>query len=510
MSVLLIALSLVTGFFALSPMYLQVLGESALRYAVDTAAPRDLMLSLTSETPFQPSERPIITRELGAVAAGIEARTTLSTIVCIYTQNLCFGDQYRRAYLPTAYERLTDRFAVTEGHYPTASNDAAITVEIAQRTGLHVGDTITFYPNTPDSTTVQIVGILAPDTPDDPFWITQQIVTRGQVIDVTENFQRFDMGVIVSEGTFAALIVPIGRVSTVYEWYVQTDANALRAADLNQFTAALASVESTLRLTHSDLHLISGLSGLIAGFQADLSAVEGTVILFAGGVLLLLLYQLMTTTALILERHAVEWSSMISRGSSAMQLAWMQAASMTILATLAFVIGVPVAVGIVLVMGRFSALSSVLGAGLSLTTIPPLSVILSGVAALVSIIVLTIPAIPAARTSLLRLKQSVSRPPTTPIWARYYLDVILIGLSITLLLRLYLLFGGTSITTLITDPSSLIRLFTTSGAQNTGLLSDPFNLAIPALLITGIALLWLRLFPLIMRGIGSCSAVPIA
>ncbi|MCK6580783.1 MAG: hypothetical protein L6Q98_22045 [Anaerolineae bacterium] len=502
MLMLLVAFSLVTGFFALSPLYLRALGESALRYAVDNAHPRDLMLSLTSESPFDLTQRSIITRELGAVAVSIETRTRLDSIVCNEDANVCPGDENRRAYVPTAYERLADRFTVVEGEYPTGEGHAAISQDVALRTDLTVGDTITFYPNTPDETAVEIVGILAPIVPEDPFWLTQQLILQGQLIDVTDNSQRFDFGVIMSESAYAAQIVPIGRVSTNYEWYIETNTNAFRAADLNGLTNALANVERAFRIDHPNLRMVSGLTTLFNQFQADLNAVEGTVILFAGGVLLLLFYQLMTTTALILERHAVEWSSITSRGGSAEQLGMMQAGTMTILALLAFLMGVPVAVGIVILVGRFSPLSNVLGAGLGVTTIPPLSFALSGVSALLAIVALTLPAIPAARTSLLRLKQSVSRPPTTPIWARYYLDLILIGLSVVLLLRLYFLFGGTSLEQLLTDPSALIRVITTSAAQETGLLNDPFNLAVPALLITGTALLWLRLFPLIMQGIG--------
>lgn len=501
MLLVLAAFSLVTGFFALSPLYLRALGESALRYAVDNAHPRDLMLSLISASPFDQTQRSIITHELGAVAISIENRTRLDSIVCNPDVDPCFGDENRRAYVPVAYERLAERFTVVEGEYPTEEGHAAVSESVARQTDLNVGDTITFYPDTLDETVVEITGILAPVMPENSFWLTQQIVVRGQLSDVTDNFQRFDFGVILTERAYAARIAPIGHVSTSYEWVVETDIQAFRAADLNSLINALDHIERTFRSDHPDLSVVSGITTLLNQFQADLSAVEGTIILFAGGILLLLFYQLMTTTALILERHAVEWSSILSRGGSIGQIGMMQAGTMSILALLAFFCGVPAAVGILLLAVRFSPLSSVLDAGLSMTIIPSLSFVLSGVSALTAVIVLTIPAIPAASASLVNLKQSISRPPTTPAWTRYYLDMVLIGLSIILLLRLYFLFGGTRLEHLLADPSALIDAFTTRAAQETGLLNDPFNLAIPALFITGTALLWLRLFPWIMQGI---------
>ena len=509
MIMLLVALSLVTGFLALGPLYLRVLGESGLRYTIANANPRDLTLSLTSQSPLNRADRPIITHELGAVAAEVEAVTTMNGLICNReARDLCFGDdradtRLPLAYVPVAYERLSEHFAVVAGAFPTAESQAAITSAVAEQSQLALGDSLTFYPGTPQALTLEIVGILDPIQPADRFWISQTTVTKGQINDVTENLQRLDVGIILTESAYADQIAPIAPSGTRYDWYIETNTDALRAAGLNGLTAALANVERTFRLGDPDLRLIGGLPPLLDQFQADLLAVEGTVILFAIGVLLLLIYQLMTTTALLLERQTIEWSSINSRGGSSAQLIRMQALTMTLLAGLAFLIGIPVAVGIVILVGRFSPLSAIIGEGVTVTTIPPESVVLSAAAALVAIVALTIPAIPAARASVLRLRQSISRPPITPVWARYGLDLVLIALGLLLLLRLYFVFGGASVEALLSDPLALVRLTSANAAQTAGVLNDPFNLAAALFLIAGLALFWLRLFPLIMRGIGA-------
>lgn len=503
MLMLLLALSLVTGFFALGPLYLRVLGESALRYTINTARPRDLTLSLISESLFDLTDRPVVTDQLGAVASGVETRMRMNGIVCNGNMRSCLGDEYFRAYVPSAYERLTERFEVADGAYPQAPDELAISANVAERTNLEVGDTISFYPDTVDERVFQITGILTPDDPDDPFWMDQTVILSGQLVDVTDNFQRYDMGVIFNEDVYNAHIAPFIHGDTRNEWYVEINTDALRAENLNELTWHIETIERWFRLDHADLLLASGLYTLLLDFRSALSAIEGTIILFAAGILLLLFYQLMMTTALILERHSAEWSSMVSRGGSTTQLGMMQAATMTIIALAAFLLGVPIAIGIVILLERSGPLSHVLGPGLNISTIPPFSFVLSGVAALAAIVALTLPAIPAARSSLLRLKQSISRPPTTPLWARFYLDFVLIGLAVVLLLRLYFVFGGTSVEELLADPSTLLHIVSVSAAHETGLLDDPFNLAIPALLITGFALLWIRLFPLIMNGLGA-------
>ncbi|MCC6803687.1 MAG: hypothetical protein IT319_12460, partial [Anaerolineae bacterium] len=412
MLILLAALSLVTGFLALGPLYLRTLGESALRYAIANASPRELTLSLTSPRPFDLSDRPIVARELGEVASGVEALATLNGLICNQqTPDLCFGDDNPSAYMPlayipAAYERLTERFALVDGAFPAGANQAAITPKTAAQSRLAIGDTITFYPNTPKALTIEIVGILDPVQRDDRFWLYQTPIIDGQVTDVTENFQRFDMGVIMTESAYAEQVAPIAPFGTRYEWYIETNTDALRAAGLNTLTAALANIERHFRLDDPDLRVAGGLPSLLDQFQTDLLAVEGTVILFAVGVLLLLIYQLMTTTALLLERQTVEWSSINSRGGSSEQLIVMQAITMAILAAAAFAVGIPAAAGIAIFVARFSPLSATLGDGIAVATIPAESITLSAVAAVVAVIALTIPAVPAARASILHLRQS--------------------------------------------------------------------------------------------------------
>ena len=132
------------------------------------------------------------------------------------------------------------------------------------------------------------------------------------------------------------------------------------------------------------------------------------------------------------------------------------------------------------------------------------TVLLSAIAALAAIVVLTIPAISAARRSMAQFKQIVSRPPTSPLWMRYWLDLILIVCGIGFIVRLlFFVTGdlGQALSLFANNPQGLISLILDS-ANQTGGLSDPLNLLGPALLLTGIALLWLRIFPALMRLIG--------
>ncbi|GAB4420962.1 MAG: hypothetical protein Kow00106_17750 [Anaerolineae bacterium] len=212
-----------------------------------------------------------------------------------------------------------------------------------------------------------------------------------------------------------------------------------------------------------------------------------------------MLYNLATTVSLVLEQHSHEWAMMTSRGAGTWQLVKMQLATMTILGSIGFVLGPLVAWGFLQILARIGPLAVFSNGATTITrvSLPSETILLSLVAAVVSVLVLTLPAWAAARRSILQLQRQLSRPPQRPVWARYYLDAILLLLGGALLARLYFFVGGdmgANFELLLKNPAELVRLVSVGNS-----LKDPFNLIGPALLLTGAALLWLRLFPLLMR-----------
>ena len=153
------------------------------------------------------------------------------------------------------------------------------------------------------------------------------------------------------------------------------------------------------------------------------------------------------------------------------------------------------------VMENFGPLATALGdRPLGSTNVPTVSLYLSVGAGVAAVFVLTAPALPAARKSLLSLKQLVSRPPTRPAWARYGLDGLLALIGTSFMLRLYYLVGGNFkdlLNNIIAAPREVVTLIA-DNLTETGGLNDPFNLLGPALVLTGAALLWLRFFPWLM------------
>ncbi|MGB7338093.1 MAG: FtsX-like permease family protein, partial [Phototrophicaceae bacterium] len=115
-----------------------------------------------------------------------------------------------------------------------------------------------------------------------------------------------------------------------------------------------------------------------------------------------------------------------------------------------------------------------------------------------------IPAWTAASKSLQQLKSSIARAPKAPLWARYYLDVIILMAGFAFLMRLLSLSSDEPLVSLLRNPSLLLDALTQGSAST--LFSDVFNLAGPVLILLGASMLWLRIFPLFIRVMGNLFA----
>ncbi|MBN1966832.1 MAG: FtsX-like permease family protein [Anaerolineae bacterium] len=537
LSVLLLAICLVTGFFALGPLYVRAVSEAGVRYIVENTAPERLNITLSNTTPIGAEAWDVLNAEAGGIVTDIARIARNAGKVCGFRYTLGqatnpFTGRTPNCYVVTSFSNLQDIFRLESGRWPNrlqppedlaalafdmngdelSANqlgvynrgevEAVISAAAAAESNLEVGNRVVVGVDSTRTAIVHIVGIVEPAIPlDDPFWEGQRVVVSGENVPISLFEERYDFGLIVPDGAYEDWIMPNVDSST-FIWQLTTDPDIVHADTVDRLEQQFNRMQAGLQGLYPGILMISGLPNLIGSFRAGLGSTEGPIILLSGAVLVLMLYHLVTTVGLVLEQQASEWSTLSSRGGNVRQLITMQFLTVGALGVVGFVVGPFIAQGILLLLERVGPLTVVLGgASLGMGAIPPLTFGLSAFAALAAVIVLTLPAWPAARQSLLRLKQLVSRPPVRPGWARYALDFVLLLVGVALMLRLYFMIGGDvgeSLEALIADPASLIRIIA-AGAQDVGGLSDPFNLLGPALVLTGAALLWLRFFPLLMR-----------
>ncbi len=560
LAILLFAVSLITGFFALGPLYIRSVTEADLRYALDNTDPDALLLSVESNIPLTAAEQETIEAELPGLVVDAERYVRASysppnpaanqagaggaAAITVCGFNFVLGvNPYQgvggtnNCYQPFAFESLEGKVTILEGRLPqrgptpamvdaTGLTDeqqqelqlgiynrgeveAIVTDVVAEEAGLEVGSRFFIgFLNLQGGgalSRVKIVGIVQIVDPSDPFWSGNQMFLQGATVDVTNFTQRYDYGLAFHPAAYEDWVAPVlpQGVRTSYIWQMDVDTGILTSTNAADYHERLQALSGRLSTTGNQVLVTTEMAALLGRFGGRISDAEGPVILLSAAVLMMMLYHLVTTVSLVLQEQGKEWSTITSRGGSTFQLFKLQSITVIVLGVIALIIGPLLSRGFMLFMERSGPLAQALdGIRISDIAAPQLSYILSVAATIACVAALSVPAIPAARRSLLMLKQATSRPPTRPAWAQYWLDLLFIFLGLVLIFRLYWTVSGDQgfshlINELLTAPDKVVKLVADE-ASDTGL-RDPFNILAPVLLLTGLALLWLRFFPMMVR-----------
>ena len=553
LAVLLLAVCLLTGFFALGPFYIRAVTDVGLRYELDNAAPEDLQITLIVDNePLTAESYGVVQDELGDLARdyayyiradytpptteGGQAVTTLATNGYIFR----YGEQVTASstrtgnfYQPFAFEQeqMEQYLTLVEGRWPVrlappsevnpaglsdleqqargvgiysrGDLEVIVTRAVADQVNLEVGSRLTLgsiqRTGEGNVASVVVVGIVEPKDTSEPFWSGNFAFLEGMTVEVGF-LTRYDYGLATIPSAYEDWLADVVPGSS-HIYVIDTRTEQITADNIQDVNDRLQKLQNRLSAYHPGIAVLSGLTTVLQSYSGDVSDTEGPIIFLSGAILILMLYHLVNTVALVLEQQGAEWSTIVSRGGSIPQLVMLQLVTVGFLALIGMAAGPFLSLGFMKLMEHFGPLATALG-GQSLTSvgIPTVSLYLSAGAALAALLVLTLPALPAARKSLLALKQLVSRPPTRPGWARFGLDGILLAIGAALMLRLYYLVGGDLgdlLNNLFAAPREVVKLIA-DNLNETGGLKDPFNLLGPALVLTGAALVWLRLFPWLM------------
>ncbi|MBI2765115.1 MAG: ABC transporter permease [Chloroflexi bacterium] len=184
--------------------------------------------------------------------------------------------------------------------------------------------------------------------------------------------------------------------------------------------------------------------------------------------------------AIVVERQAAEISLLRSRGASLMQIATIYLFQGLLLGLPAMLIAPFLAAGVTAGLGLAPGFRDVNNGSLLPVTIPPLAFVTAAIGAALSLVALLLPAVFVALRSATAVRRSESRPGAS-LLQRYYLDLVLAGLALLLLVEL----------------RQRGSVFTPSATG--GVSSDPLLLASPALTIAAGGALVLRFYPLFLR-----------
>ena len=358
--------------------------------------------------------------------------------------------------------------------------EAIIPVEAAELFGVGVGDRLSGVPYWDDVipyTTVSISGIFQRNDPDDELWHLDRIIFQATT---GENFRTVPF--FISEKTHMEVLGGAFRsLDSTYGWLLDVDPGKLHASNASSARANLDWMEQRLSSELFSYGQTTLLDEALAEYDRRLffSKVPMFIILILISVVIL--YYVVTLSSLLVEQQRAEIALLRSRGATSGQVLAVHVMEGATISILAIVVAPLLAATVISFLGftpAFSGLSDNSGLPVSISSSAYMMSALGGV---LSFAALMVPAVQASRISVVRHRQEAARPTAQPFFLRYYLDVLLLVVSVILFRQL-------------TERGSLV---VTSVFGEVAV--DQVLLAVPAVILVASAMVLLRLFPLSIR-----------
>ena len=388
------------------------------------------------------------------------------------------------------FSDFADRVTLVEGAAPALPPpyragggaprlEAWMGAKAARGLGARLGDVFELHPfwrDDAEPVTVVITGFVEPHDAEARAWFGN----AGRLTVANTRWPTWPL--VIDERAFAETIAPyLPSIDGSFQTIAFIDRARVNSRNAEGVEGSLRALERAVAARLELSVVESSLADTIADYREKLFFTRlplfALMLLIAG----IALYYLVLVSTMLVERRAGEIALLKSRGASSRQVLAISLIEGLGLAALATGLGPPLAALAIRLLGPtppFSALSQGELLRVSLTAEAFGMALLGAVLALLALLW---PAWRASRATVVHHKQGLARPARQPLFLRYYLDLALVGTGAFLFYQLR------QRGSLVTE-----RLFGDLSA-------DPLLLVSPALFMLMIALLFLRLFPLILR-----------
>ncbi len=351
----------------------------------------------------------------------------------------------------------------------------------AELAGITVGSAFDLHPFWDEDAAplaAVVVGIIDPVDLADRYWSGEQ-----HHVDAPSRSWETYLFHIPESSFFGVVPARYPEIVADFDGYYSVDLSALNARNAVPVADALARLPRDLGETEERTRARTELIEVLRTFDQKLFFTRiplFVLLLQVGGIVA---YYLMMVSTMLTERQTAEIATLRSRGATTGQLLAQYGLEGVILAAVAFATGPPIAATVISALGPTPAFAAISGGGPLEVHISLQSYVLAGVGALIAFAALIIPCWIATRTTVVEFKRRIARPKPTPAFLRYYLDVAMVLVLALVFWRL----------------SQQEELFTESLFGEVR--ADPFLLATPAVFMLTVGIVFLRLFPLVLRAI---------
>ncbi len=281
-------------------------------------------------------------------------------------------------------------------------------------------------------------------------------------------------------------------------WYYALDYTQMKIDRIEDYTNAIQEQKKWMG-SYEGTSATFGALSILEGYGPRESTLRITLWVLQVPIMIMLAFYIFMVSQMVVSNDANEIAVLKSRGAKGGQIFRLYILQSCLLAGVALVIGPFVGYGICSLLGSSNGFLEFIGR----KTLPVhigLQVILYALgAALFTVVMMMFPAMSAARVTIVEHKQKKARQWNAPLWQKMFLDVICLGLAIYGLYSYQLRQATISVGEQAAASSQAATATAAAAAASITAPVDPLLFLISTLFILGAGLLFLRLYPYIIR-----------
>jgi putative ABC transport system permease protein len=370
---------------------------------------------------------------------------------------------------------------ILDGRLPEPRKDANGDIEAVMATagldenGLEVGDRIAVVWEKNGQLVplnVKITGRWYPQNADETYWFYQ--------------LDYFNNAIVVPEQSFFDNVAkPYEGIGHEYAWFMVFDVNAIRSDNVDRVLEGINELRSRTATILGNVRMEISPESLLKDYEIKLFFLKILLFVLSAPIICIVLYYITISAGMVIDRQRNEIAILKSRGASMGQVVGVYLTEGGLLGSLALIVGPILGMVVAQFIGRtytFLVFSSREPLPVHITA-QTLQFALAAVG--LSIGAMVLPAVGAARHSIVTYKQEVARASRGPFWQRWFIDFLILAVAGY---GYYLLQGRQSVLTL---------------GEAGDVFSDPLLLLVPAIFIFGASLVFLRFFPFLINGLSA-------
>lgn len=357
-----------------------------------------------------------------------------------------------------------------EGYY-----EAIVTQEAYDKLSLNLGSVYRTASSTnpDDYVLIQVVGVFTVDDGSAPFWY------------ISGGVSTYSTSFLFDYDTCRELL--FDDFDTIYlantEWRYAIDYTSLEIADLDTLVP-------TLQRHETEYNRMSGFTGYrvpmletLVDYNQRAVELKTTLWVILVPILMMLCMYIFMVSQIIVKNEENEISVMRSRGASGTQIFLIYMLESLVLGLVAFAVGPFLGFFLCRILGSANGFLEFVGRKALPVKMVSAAYLYSAAAVVMFLITMLIPAIGASRTTIVERKRKRSRFAGQPFWKKFFLDFITLGIAV------YGYYNYQNYTGIITA----------TGKSAVNVQIDPLLFLISSLFIIGAGLLFLRVYPYLVR-----------